>query len=160
MYEELPSFYEIGLNSLHRFLLAKFNVDYIVGFRTVGAIEQALLNLSMPEVTGMATERENERQMDNVYNCIIDSIRNLPQGINRKYAFRALSWIGYATRMLTVQELLVAISVEATQYQLSDSDMLRFVIADGQAVCLVHFSVRNYLDTKSCPKIQGGCTAT
>ena len=78
----------------YRFLLAKFNVDYIVGFRTVGGIEQALLNLSIPEATGMAIERENERHMDDVYNRIIDSIRNQPQAINRKYAFRALSWIG------------------------------------------------------------------
>ena len=142
-------------------MLAKFNVDYILGLRTVGGIEQALLNLSIPETTGTATnnppsERENERRMDNVYNRIIDSIRNQPQA-NKKHAFRALSWIGYATRTLTAQELLVAICVETEQYQLNDRNMCTLgalldicngLVADGdgQAVRLVHFSVRNYLD--------------
>ena len=50
----------------------------------------------------------------------------------------------------------MAISVEANQYHLDDSDMVGFedlldycnglVISDGQAIRLVHFSVRNYLD--------------
>ena len=101
-------------NNWRRFLLAKFNVDYILSHRTVRGIEQALLNLAVPEATGMpnnaSSERENERRMDDVYNRIIDSIRNQPQA-NRKYAFRALSWIGYATRTLSTQELLVAICV-------------------------------------------------
>ena len=151
-------------NSSHRFLLAKFNVDYVVGFRTVGGIEEALLNLSIPEATVRAndnnipSERENERRMDSVYNRIVDSIRNLPQAINRKYAFRALSWIGHATRTLTAQELLVAICVEAGQYQLNDKNIYTLeslldicsglVVADedGRAVRLVHYSVRNFLD--------------
>ena len=171
MCESLPSFYEFfGTNDSYRFLLAKFNVDYIVGLRTVGGVEQALLNLSLPETTGMAidnspSERENERRMDDVYNRMIDSIRNLPHSVNRKYAFRALSWIGYATRTLTAQELLVAICVEAEQYQLNDGNMYTLeglldicnglVVADedGQAVRLVHFSARNYLDrSKAIPK--------
>ena len=151
-------------NSSHRFLLAKFNVDYVVGFRTVGGIEEALLNLSIPEAivrandNNIPSERENERRMDSVYNRIVDSIRNLPQAINRKYAFRALSWIGHATRTLTAQELLVAICVEAGQYQLNDKNIYTLeslldicsglVVADedGRAVRLVHYSVRNFLD--------------
>ena len=102
-------------------------------------------------------ERENERRMDKVYDRIVASISMKPRAI-KKYAFRALSWVGYATRTLAIQELLVAISVEPKQYQLNDSDMFRFedlldicnglVIADGQDVRLVHFSVRNYLDRK------------
>ena len=151
-------------NNSHRFLLAKFNVDYVVGFKTVGGIEEALLNLSIPETTGrgndnsIPAERENERRMDSVYKRIVGSIRNLPQAINRKYAFRALSWIGYATRTLTAQELIVAICVEAEQYQLNDKNIYTLenlldicnglVIADedGKAVRLVHYSVRNFLD--------------
>ena len=160
---------DLEANDSHRFLLAKFNVDYILGFKTVGGIEKALLNLSIPESTGRAddtipSERENERRMDDVYNRIIDSIRNLPQAINRKYAFRALSWIGYATRTLAVGELLVAICVEPGQYQLNDKDMYSLedlldicnglVVADDspwaddgeKPVRLVHYSVRNYLE--------------
>ena len=159
-------------NNSRRFLLARFNVDYISGFKTVGGIEKALLNLSIPESTGSAndntpspSERENERRMDDVYNRIVDSIRNLPQAINRKYAFRALSWIGYATRTLNARELLVAICVEPGQYQLNDKDMHTLedlldicnglvVVDDSErvaddsekAVRLIHFSVRNYLD--------------
>ena len=101
------------------------------------------------------TERENERRMDKVYDRIVESIHMQPRDI-KKYAFKALSWIGYATRTFTVQELLVAISVEAKQYQLNDGDMLGLedlldicnglIIADGRDVRLVHFSVRNYLD--------------
>ena len=144
-------------NNSHRFLIARFNVDYIVGHRTVGGIEEALLNISIPETTGRPIERENEYRMDDVYNRIIDSIRNLPQA-ERKYAFRALSWIGYATRTLTAQELLAAICVEAKQYQLIVGNMytlknlldicngLVVTDQDEQAVRLVHFSVRNYLD--------------
>ena len=145
-------------NSSHRFLLARFNVDYITGLRTVGGIEQALLNLSIPAINNTPSERENERRMDDVYNRIIDTIRNLPQAMNRKYAFRALSWIGYATTTLTAQELLVAVCVEAEQYQLNDRNMytleglldicngLIVVGEDRQTVRLVHFSARNYLD--------------
>ena len=142
----------------HSFLLAKFNIEYIVEFTTAREIKQALGELSIPETASTNErnpERENERRMDEVYNRIIRSIRARPWG-SRKYAFRALSWIGYAARKLTIQELLIAISVEAKQYQLDDSDMIEFedlldicnglVIADGEDVRLVHFSVRNYLD--------------
>ena len=142
-------------NSSQRFLLAKFNVDYIIKFPTAGGIKEALSVLSVPETMAIDMERENERRMDKVYDRIVDSIRMQPRAI-QKYAFRALSWIGYATRTLTIQELLVAISVEAKQYQLNDTDMLRLedllgignglVVADEKAVRLVHFSVRNYLD--------------
>ena len=147
------------INSLHRFLLAKFNVDYIAEFRTALGIEQALGNLSILETAkdDTTSERENERLMGETYDRIIDLIRAKPKGI-QKYAFRALSWIGYATRTLTIRELLVAICVEAEQYQLNDGNMYTLeslldicnglVVADedGQAVRLVHFSVRNYLD--------------
>ena len=157
MYENLSSFNECYLIS-HRFLLARFNVEYIVEFTTAREIKQALSELSIPETASIEAsnlERENERRMDEVYNRIIRSIRARPRG-SQKYAFRALSWIGYAARTLTIQELLVAISVEANQYQLDESDMIGFedlldicnglVIADGEDVRLVHFSVRNYLD--------------
>ena len=159
VYEKLPSFEFMGTKISHRFLLAKFNVDYILEFPTVPGIRRALTNLSIPETmaVGITSERENERRMDETYDRIIDSIRKKPQGI-QKYAFRALSWIGYATRTLTIQELLVSISVEAEQYQLNDSDIYRMedlldicnglIVAnkDGRAVHLVHFSARNYLD--------------
>ena len=135
-------------NSSHRFLLAKFNVDYILERGTLLGIKQALSDLLTPE-------RENEQRMDKTYNRIIGSIHERPRGI-KKYAFRALSWICYATRALTTQELLAAISVEANQYHLDDSDMVGLedlldccnglVIADGQAVGFVHPSVRDYLD--------------
>ena len=145
-------------NNLYRFLLAEFSIDHIVKFPTAGKIKQALSDFSIPEtrtIDASDLERENERRMDEVYNRIVCRIRAQPRDI-QKYAFRALSWIGYATRTLTIQELLVAISVEANQYQLDDGDMLEFgdlldicgglIIADGEDVRLVHFSVRNYLD--------------
>ena len=145
-------------NSQYRFLLARFNTDYILKLPTVKDIKQVLGDLSIPETTKMDAsnpDRGNERRMDEVYNRILGAIREQPPN-TQKIVFRALSWIGYATRTLTVRELLEAISVEANQYQLDDSDMIRFedlldycnglVIADGQAVRLVHFSVRNYLD--------------
>ena len=135
-------------DSIHRFLLAKFNVDYILQFSMVTEVKQALSDLS-------SSEEENEQRMDQTYDRIIRLIREKPQRI-RKYVFRALSWIGYATRTLTIQELLVAISVEANQYHLGDSGLIRsddlldycngLVTYEGQAVRLVHFSVRNYLD--------------
>ena len=125
MYEKSPSFYEIRFNNLLRFLLAKFNVDYIFEFLTAGGINQALGDLSIPGTMTIDTERENERRMDRVYDRIVASISMKPRAI-KKYAYRALSWIGYATRTLTVQELLAAVSVEAKQYRLNDSDMLRF----------------------------------
>ena len=142
-------------NSQYRFLLARFNADYILKLPTAKDIKQVLGDLSIPEATKMDAGRGHERRMDEVYNRILGAIRE--QSLNtQKFAFRALSWIGYATRTLTVRELLEAISVEANQYQLDDSDMIRFedllgycnglVIADEQAVRLVHFSVRNYLD--------------
>ena len=157
MYGKLSNINECYL-ILHRFLLARFNVEYIVEFTTAREIEQALSELSIPETASTDAsnpERENDRRMDEVYNRIIRSIRARPRG-SQKYAFRALSWIGYAARTLTIQELLVAISVEAKQYQLDDSDIIGFedlldicnglVIADEGGVRLVHFSVRNYLD--------------
>ena len=92
MYEKLPSFYEIRLNNSHRFLLAKFNVDYIFEFRTAGGIQKVLGNRSIPETmaVGTTSERENERRMDETYNRIINSIRNKPQDV-REYAFKVLS---------------------------------------------------------------------
>ena len=158
MYEKLPSFYETKLNNSHRFLLAKFNADYILEFPTAGGIRNALSNLSISEIATVDTssERENERRMDEIYDRIIKSIHGKPQGVG-KYAFRALSWIGYARRTLNVQELLVAISVDAGRYHMNSDEMygLRdlldicggLVVADkDESVRLVHFSVRNYLD--------------
>ena len=137
-------------DSIHRFLLAKFNVDYILQFSMVTEVKQALGDFS-------TSKGGAERCMDETYGRIIGSIREKPRNI-QKYAYRALSWIGYATRTLTIKELLVAISVEASQYHLHDSDMILFedlldfcnglVISDGKAVRLVHFSVRNYLDRR------------
>ena len=94
--------------------------------------------------------------MDKIYDRIIKSIHGKPQGVG-KYAFRALSWIGYARRTLNVQELLVAISVDAGRYHMNSDEMygLRdlldicggLVVADkDESVRLVHFSVRNYFD--------------
>ena len=134
-------------------------MDYIFEFPTAGGIQKALSNISISKAMAVDTtsERENERRMDKIYDRIINSIRNKPQDV-RKYAFRAFSWIGYATRTLTVKELLVAISVDAGQYHINDSEMYRLedlidicnglVVTDkdGKAVRLVHFSVRNYLD--------------
>ena len=148
----------IKANSWHGFLLARFKVDYIVKFPTAREIKQALGDLSILETMGIDAsnpERGNEHRMNEVYDCILGAIREQPPEI-QKYTFRALSWIGYATRTLTARELLVAISVEANQHQLDDNDMIGFedlpdycnglVIVDGRVVRLVHFSARNYLD--------------
>ena len=133
---------------MHRFLLARFNVDDILQFGTVTLIERALSNFS-------TSKGENERRMDEIYDRIISSIRKKHPSI-QNYAYRALSWIGYAARTLTVQELLVAISVEANQYHLDDSNVVGFkdlldycnglLTSDGELVRLVHLSLRNYLD--------------
>ena len=147
-------------NSWHRFLLARFNVDYIVKLPTAREIKQVLSDLSTPEtmrIDASDPEEGNEHRINEVYNRILKAICKQPSN-TKKYAFRALSWIGYATRTLTKRELMVAISVETNQYRLDDSDMIRFddlldycnglVIADEQAVRLVHFSVRNFLDRR------------
>ena len=147
-------------DSWHRFLLARFNVDYIVKLPTAREIKQVLSNLSIPEtmrIDASDPEEGNEHRINEVYDRMLRGICKQPSN-TKKFAFRALSWIGYATRTLTKRELLVAISVEANQYRLDDSDMIGFedlldycnglVIADGQAVRLVHFSVRNYLDRR------------
>ena len=47
------------------------------------------------------------------------SIHSQPNKINKRYTSRALSWIGYATRTLAVEELQAAISVNIGQFQLN-----------------------------------------
>ena len=140
--------------------MAKFNVEHICSFLKPSTLEQAIkdLSTSITPDANASSEHENEQHMDKVYERIISPILGHPE---KKYGFRALSWVAYATRTLRVDELLVAISIEDGDCGLSNGDMHSLgdlldlcnglIVTDehNKYVRLVHFSARNYLDRRN-----------
>ncbi|RPB01624.1 hypothetical protein L873DRAFT_1675556 [Choiromyces venosus 120613-1] len=136
------------------FLLVRFDIEHICQQPSVWDLKQELHKLK-----GLSHSSE-EWPLDPTYDRIMETLRSRPKGsVDR--AIKILSWLSMAQRTLTVEELRVAISVEADQYNLDDIYMPEpttltdlcagLVVVDEQSdtIRLVHHAAQDYLKRKA-----------
>jgi hypothetical protein len=128
-----------------RFLLAHLHVDSLRDKRTKREVQSTLKNLS-----------KGSAALDEAYGKAIERIDRQPPG-DRSLAKRALSWITYAQRLLTTEELCHALAIEPGHNALDDDNM--YDVEDVVSVCaglvtvdeesniihLVHYTTQDYL---------------
>ncbi len=79
-----------------RFLLAQLHVDFLASIYTLEDFEKGILNLP--------------HDLDNVYKIAFERIRSQPD-FKRKIAHDVLTWLAFAERPLTIDELTHALAV-------------------------------------------------
>lgn len=87
----------------HRFLLAKFHVEYVCKQATRKQIKDALVKLK-----SSSTEK---RPLDPTYDRVMRSIDEKPESC-KELAIKILSWLVHAQRTLTVKEVQTVVSIE------------------------------------------------
>jgi ankyrin repeat protein len=151
--------------SFDRFLLAQLYVGSLTDKTTSKAVRLALEKLpngSPPDV------------LDTTYNEVMQRIDDQPTGF-RELGRKVLSWITYALRPLTVEELQQAIAIEPGESKMdkenfADSDDLVSVCAglvtfeeESQIIRLVHYTTQEYFERKRAtlfPQAQNDITRT
>ncbi|TGZ78068.1 ankyrin [Ascodesmis nigricans] len=140
-------------------LVAKINVERICELITEEDIIAELDALARAAATvghRPTTTTELDQLMDVTYDRILKPFHDYAK-VNQVHAYSALSWVGYAVRPITVEELRAALEIELddkTLHQAPRIDRLLdacrgFVSWDKEKtnqLRLVHFSARNYLD--------------
>lgn len=134
-----------------RFLLAHLNVIYICQQVTANNISKELR-----EIKKVSSGRGNE--LDDVYDRAIGIIT---KGPSVELALRVLSWLSNSMRVLNVEELRIAVSIEKNQQTLDpDSIPAGEMLADicaglvtieesSNKVRLAHYTTQEYLSKKS-----------
>ncbi|KAJ7270190.1 ankyrin repeat-containing domain protein [Mycena rebaudengoi] len=137
---------EIETNIVSRsdgmFLAAKLHIDSLTGKHTVKAVRKALIN--MPS------------DLTLVYDEVMQRIEAQGED-DRTLAYRTLSWIYNAKRLLLVSELREALAVEAGTHKLDLDNILDMVtvlsvcvglviVDQYHIVHLIHHTLQDYLD--------------
>jgi ankyrin repeat protein len=151
--------------SFDRFLLAQLYFGSLTDKTTSKAVRLALEKLpkgSAPDV------------LDTTYNEVMQRIDDQPTGF-RELGRKVLSWITYARRPLTVEELRHAIAVEPDESELDEenfADSVELVSAcaglvtieeESQIIRLVHYTTQEYFErvrSKLFPQAQNDITRT
>jgi ankyrin repeat protein len=135
-------------SSLHRyrFLLARLHIDSLLDKRTKSKVQSTLETLSM-----------GSKALDEAYEDAIERIKGqLPE--DTALASRVLSWITYAQRALTTEEIRHALAVELDESSLNLDNLLD--VEDIVSVCaglvtideesniirLVHYTTQEYFE--------------
>ncbi|KAI5840036.1 ankyrin repeat-containing domain protein [Morchella snyderi] len=130
------------------FLLVHFHIEYLCQQTNVRQILEELYKLE-----NSATE---DYPMDPTYNNALNALRAQPKGC-RELAFKILTWLVRARRILTVRELQLAVSMseDCTTFDnsaLPDRNTLLDVCASlvmvdekEDTIRLVHYTVQEYL---------------
>jgi ankyrin repeat protein len=129
-----------------RFLLASLHVDSLVSKKTTTKLKSALENLS-----------HGSGALGDAYNKAIDRIDGQEHD-NCTLAKQVLSWISYARRPLTTQELCHALAVEIGDEDFDSENVtdvedilsvcagLVTVDEESQIIRLVHYTTQEYLE--------------
>lgn len=135
----------LAFANLVRFLWVEFQLKHLFAQTSAGHLEKALL--SLPE------------DIDRTYDRIVDLINKKPKP-QRELARRALLWIAYAQRPLSLRELTAAVAIESDTTSLKAFlpmmptietvvDVCSNLISvDNRTVRFVHFSVQEYILSK------------
>jgi ankyrin repeat protein len=136
----------MGFNCINRFLLVRFHVEFICQQVSAKQVLKALASLKMAP---------KKNPLDPTYERIVNFIRGQPQS-NMELALSILSWIIKARRILRLNELQTAISVEPETYELDelnlpDKDVILDIcgglvtVDESENVRFVHYTVQEYL---------------
>lgn len=139
--------WDLGENILitSRFLLVRFHVEYICQQTSVKQILNALSSL----------QRIKKNPLAPTYDRIMKAIHDQPENC-MELALAILSWLVKARRILTVEEIQEAVSVELDRYELDEFDLPDrttmldvcaglVMIDENNKVRLVHYTVQEYL---------------
>jgi len=132
----------------HRFLLADFQLKYVLHMRDPREIVDALNALPV--------------NLNDVYEDIMDRIKGKGEN-DKKLAMQILSWLFRAARPLRMEELREALSIRPGDKELDETVFLRpetiveacgsLVVYDecSEIVRFAHYSVQEYLENKGLP---------
>jgi ankyrin repeat protein len=135
----------------NRFLFVDLNIRYLCKQPTGRHILTELERLQKAQTT--------DKLMDPTYDRIVDAVRNQPTACET-LAIRTLAWIVKAQRVLKINELQIAVSLEADMTKLEKMDMLDegklidschgLIVMDAtsKTVRLAHFTTQEYLNRK------------
>jgi ankyrin repeat protein len=130
-----------------RFLFARYCADRLCVIDTKSQLSKELRDLK---------QLSGNRDYAAMYNYIIERIRKQPKPA-AELAFQILCWLTMAWRVLSIEELQVAVSVERNQYTLDPDDLwtperlievcagLAVMDKETKTVRLAHATVREYL---------------
>jgi ankyrin repeat protein len=130
-----------------RFLFARYCADRLCVIDTKSQLSKELRDLQ---------QSSGNRDYAAMYEDIIERIRKQPKPA-AELAFRILCWLTMAWRVLSIEELRVAVSVERNQYTLDPDDLrtperlievcagLAVMDKETNTVRLHHATVREYL---------------
>jgi hypothetical protein len=136
----------------NRFLFVDLNIRYLCEQPTGRHIVRELERLQKAQTT--------DKPMDPTYDRIVDAVRNQPTACVT-LAIRILAWIVKAQRVLKINELQIAVSLEADMTKLEKMDMLDegklidcchgLIVMDdtNKTVRLAHVTAQEYLNRKS-----------
>ncbi|KAF7343623.1 Ankyrin [Mycena sanguinolenta] len=137
------TFITVQLTCILRFLLAKLQIDSLTGKHTVKAVQAALTNLP--------------NDLEGTYDEVMERINQQSED-DRNLAWRTLSWIFHAKRLLQPSELRTALAVEPGTTGLDPNNLLDLetilsvceglVDARDNRLRLIHFTAQNYLERK------------
>ncbi|KAI9780621.1 MAG: hypothetical protein M1816_002782, partial [Peltula sp. TS41687] len=131
-------------NSRGMFLLARLHMDSLVSKHSRREVRKALENLP--------------QELNSTYEEAMERIRGQAED-DRKLAERVLSWIIYAMRPLSVEELQHAVAIEPGMTELEDEDLTDreflasvcagLVVIDDEIgiVRLVHYTTQEYFES-------------
>jgi len=134
--------------SEHRFLLAEFQLKYVLDMRDPREMGDALK--ALPD------------NLKDVYEDVMDRIKGRGEN-DKKLAMQILSWVFHAARPLHMEELRQALSIRPGDKELDETVFLRsetiveacgsLVIYDESSgiVRFAHYSVQEYLENKGLP---------
>lgn len=144
------SLYDLIIHSLvakakKMYLLARLYVEALMRLITVRKIKVALVTL--PE------------RLKTMYDDMVDRIQ-MQDSENVSLALRALSWVFFAVRPLTIQELQYALAVELgdpsfDEDGLPDKDLVLSVCAgvvsiqEGDVIAFIHYTAREYFEHRA-----------
>jgi hypothetical protein len=135
----------------NRFLFVDLNIRYLCKQPTGRHILTELERLRKAQTT--------DKLMDPTYDRIVDAVRKQPTAC-AALAIRILVWIVKAQRVLKINELQIAVSLEADMTKLEKMDMLDegklidfcygLIVMDAtnKTVRLAHFTTQEYLNRK------------
>lgn len=133
---------------MNRFSLAHFHINYLCQLTTANKI--------LRELDGLKRGSIGEKSLNSTYERVIERLERQPKD-QKELAVTILSWLVFAApnRVLAVQELRTAVSVEPGSSQLETLDLPliqtllevcgSLVTIDGGKVHLAHYSIHNFL---------------
>lgn len=136
-----------------RFLLVHFHIEHLCSQTTLRVFRQELQRLK--------TSFNEASPLNPIYDRAMDIIKNQPK-TRVDLAFKVLSWLVMAKRVLSLRQILMAVSIEEGTTNLDDQEDLpeistllevcaSLVTIDkkSKTIRLAHYTIQEYLELSS-----------